>query len=892
MTTGGQSVFAALRALYEQPGGDVDFAQFVAGHDRLADDRLLADLIEAEGRIRMAGGLAVKLDRYLEAVPDLAQRITPLDAAIDVALRSAQQVGVPPEIAVDRLIAAHPGLDRQIRDAAVLDDALDPLETWSTSTETGEAAPGRDAPREIPDAIEGYRLIEEIHRGGQGIVYKAIQESTKRTVAVKVLARGKFASRREKLRFEREIRLAAELRHPGVVTIHDSGLAHGRHYYAMEHIDGRPLDAYLAAKQPSIERILSMFARICDAVGYAHERRIMHRDLKPGNILVDADGAPHLLDFGLARETSGAVASVSQRVTRTSEFTGTLAYASPEQVRGDAIVDARTDVYSLGVLLYEALTGRSPYGRQDDLIGLAHEITEAAPRRPSQVRPDLGGDLDAIVLRAMAKEPSRRYQTVAALGADIARVLRGEGITARLDSIPYLVTARYRTFVERHRSLSFLTIVVAATFLAQGIGQGIVFRLTPINQAFERLITTAVAKAAHVPALDAIRVIGFDDVDALAEVAAERGVDVEPDDIKSLRSLHGHLMEHLVGAGAGVVVWDIAFDGETPHDAAFVRGVEALGRDGVDVVAAVRDWSLDDQGRPGMSDKILSAGVRWGCVTGSYRAAEPWRVQLAVQRGRAEPMLSLGLIAICGLAEPNADVVVDIDADDESIQLNYSRPAPDVPRARRPAGTPDVIPFTTMSRRRADSGALGLRAGDTVGDYMICLPDDGALARITVPYADVLNMDDEALRRTFEGKVVIIADMRPAEDRHPHPGGRPDVPGCYAHAAAIGSMLEGISIRFPRAEGWWLIMTLAAIAGYVIGRMARRPAWCTLCVVAVALLAVAASSYAYISLSYLWNPVLPIASLVLATVLTSIGQRAVIGMTPTSIRRMDALESR
>lgn len=335
----------------------------------------------------------------------------------------------------------------------------------------------------------GYRILEEIHRGGQGVVYRALQESTRRTVAIKVLLEGALASEGKRRRFEREIEVVAGLRHPGIVTVFDSGrLADGRHFFAMEHIEGETLGVFIplrsspqgdAEAQWTTADTLRLFARICEAVQFAHQRGVMHRDLKPSNILVDDAGAPHVLDFGLAKAT-GAEPSEAVSLTMTNEFMGTLAYASPEQLRGDpALVDLRTDVYSLGVILYEMLAGRSPYPTSERMVDLMRAISEVDPKPPSSVQTigrrgswrsrkalqRVGNELDTIVLKAMAKDADRRYQSAGALGRDVERYLAGEAIDARRDSTWYVV----RKAIGRHK----LPFGLAAGLLALLIGSTI-----------------------------------------------------------------------------------------------------------------------------------------------------------------------------------------------------------------------------------------------------------------------------------------------------------------------------------------------------------------------------------------------------------------------------------
>ncbi len=174
----------------------------------------------------------------------------------------------------------------------------------TVSQSTYAADPGPPNGASTGESIEGYEILGEIHRGGQGVVYKAVQRATKRTVALKVLLQGPDASANQRYRFEREIDLVASLQHPNIVTIYDSGVTHGRHFFAMEYILGQSLDVYLASRDLNIDEVLRLFAKLCAAVNYAHQRGVIHRDLKPDNIRVDAAGEPHVLDFGLAKSAA------------------------------------------------------------------------------------------------------------------------------------------------------------------------------------------------------------------------------------------------------------------------------------------------------------------------------------------------------------------------------------------------------------------------------------------------------------------------------------------------------------------------------------------------------------------------------------------------------------
>ena len=315
-----------------------------------------------------------------------------------------------------------------------------------------EAGTGRIGTPPPPPRVEGFQLLHEISRGGQGVVYRAVQVGTQRPAAVKMLLAGVLASGRQLRRFEREVEIAANLRHPNVVTVFESGVAEdGRRYVAMEFVEGVSLDRYLEEKLPSpaeggrarVDAVAGLIARVAEGVGHAHSRGIIHRDLKPSNILVDERGEPKVLDFGLAREAEGLV-----DVTATREFVGTPAYAAPEQLAGESSsIGTRTDVYALGVILYVAITGHRPYPCDGSLPEVVRHVMHTEPAPLSSFVARVPADIETIALKALAKSPDRRYSTAEELASDLRDYLAGRPISARRDSTMYIL----QRLARRHR---------------------------------------------------------------------------------------------------------------------------------------------------------------------------------------------------------------------------------------------------------------------------------------------------------------------------------------------------------------------------------------------------------------------------------------------------------
>ncbi|MCK5942470.1 MAG: serine/threonine protein kinase, partial [Planctomycetes bacterium] len=294
-----------------------------------------------------------------------------------------------------------------------------------------------------PAEIAGYRIDGLLGQGGMGIVYRATQKHPQRAVALKIV-RGFDDSLRRRLELEAE--LLGRLRHPGIARIYEAGEADGMPFLAMELIEGEPLSDYLRRHRPPREQLLRLVASLCDAVDYAHGRGVIHRDLKPSNIMVTETG-PVILDFGVGRVLDGEAQATM--LTFAGQIVGTLTYMSPEQASGDpAVVDTRTDVYALGAIAFELLSGEQPRDLGTCTLQEALRIVrDDEPRSLARSRPELAGDIDAMIGTAMALEPARRYRSAADFGDDIRRFLGDEPIAAR----PVSATYHLRKFARRHR---------------------------------------------------------------------------------------------------------------------------------------------------------------------------------------------------------------------------------------------------------------------------------------------------------------------------------------------------------------------------------------------------------------------------------------------------------
>ncbi len=364
-------------------------------------------------------------------------------------------------VSIDQVLAMFPDVSDRARVRAevlhtIVRRTRGGAQAGSSELEALPASVSTDAPTAFPE-LDGYDIVDCVGRGGMGAVYEAYQQATGRRVAIKFMIVSGRSGDVARRRFEREVELVARLQHPGIVSVLDSGIVRGSYYYVMEYVDGQTFDAYVhqhlidgAAR--TTRGVLQLMASVCDAVDYAHQRGVLHRDLKPSNILVDERGQPRLLDFGLAKAmdpTSHEWLDVT--LSTPGQLLGTLGYMSPEQSRGEFDqLSVRSDVYSLGAIAYELITGVLASGEGGALGDLLQRIAERDPVPPSRLRPGVSPDVDAILLKALSKSPQARYGTAAELAADLRRFLADESVLARRAGL----LSRTRRWIRRNPAVT------------------------------------------------------------------------------------------------------------------------------------------------------------------------------------------------------------------------------------------------------------------------------------------------------------------------------------------------------------------------------------------------------------------------------------------------------
>ncbi len=342
--------------------------------------------------------------------------------------------------------------DHAVTQAFVPADADDPGVTRTSDATAHDAAPP-------PATVPGYRLERELGRGGMGVVYLATQDGLNRQVALKMVLSGDHASATEKGRFLAEAEAVAAVRHPGVVQVFDFGTHDGRPFFALEFLPGGSLTDKLKGTPLPAKEAAKLVEGIARAVQAAHDVGVIHRDLKPGNILFDADGTPKVTDFGLARKSD-----TNSGLTATGAILGTPSYMSPEQAEGRKDVGPAADVYAVGAILYECLTGRPPF-RAATPLETIHQVLKDDPVPPSRFSPKLPRDVETVCLKCLSKDPRKRYPTAGAVADDLNRYLTGEPIVAR----PVSLLEKYVRSVRRRPALNALILL---TFISVGVAIG------------------------------------------------------------------------------------------------------------------------------------------------------------------------------------------------------------------------------------------------------------------------------------------------------------------------------------------------------------------------------------------------------------------------------------
>jgi hypothetical protein len=717
--------------------------------------------------------------------------------------------------------------------------------------------------------IGGYRITEVIGAGGMGTVYLAQQDHPRRVVALKVMRPG-VGSKDQLRRFQQEAEILGRMRHPAIAQVYEAGTHHDIPYFAMEYIPGaKPITAYAATYNLTVRQRLELFARVCEAVQHGHNKGIIHRDLKPANVLVDSTGNPKVIDFGVARATDCDVA-VTAVQTGLGQLVGTLAYMSPEQLRGDpADIDLRSDVYALGVVLYELLCGRLPHDvRTAPMLEAARIIREDPPTRPSIASNTVRGDLETIILKALEKDRERRYVSAEELRRDLLRYLAGQPIIARPPTVTYLVRTATRRFTQRHPVVAALFVAAFVALLGAPAGYVMIYHVPTLNDAYARVLAATMPGPSAIPRFEHVRIIRITDATAarMTELAEMHSFDdVTPETWRSIRRLHGALMERLVEAKPAAVAWDFRFAQATEYDADFLRGAEALANAGISVVV-VTEWLYDAELT---DDDISPAILAQRHILRGPAAAHLHDlgvdVELLSRPGPvgAEPIASMALAAFAAAHHPGTVPRVALDERRMIARVScYSTPDESLSHIQRLDGHFHVkLSGTITGKAHPDLGP-----DETVGLYSIIVPTDEALSRAAADYDRVFDMEPEEMESFFRGKIVVVGDYRGGFDCNDHRGRV--ICGADINATALEAMMRGDRwlVRWERPEASAAAIAFAALLGVSLagGAAARHSRRARRLVLAAAIMLLACM-LAYPLFRLVINPIVPIAALALAS---------------------------
>lgn len=763
----------------------------------------------------------------------------------------------------------------------------------------------RDAPTPQPipfPEIAGYRVLRKRGEGGQGTVFEAEELATHRRVCIKVLRDRDLAQDADRARFDLEIRTLAAIRHDAIVPIFSAGqTASGAQYCVMPLIEGAPITHYAAVKCPGPREVLALMAEVCRAIGHVHRNaHMIHRDLKPSNILVDAEGKPTVLDFGLARPLGVQLSGLTQ----SREVLGTAAYMSPEQTRESSNkLTATSDVYSLGVVLFELLTGQLPYRVQpDNWVASTLIIQHEEPLPPSRILRAAGGstgsraqridaDVDTIVLKALGKAPQHRYADAIELADDIERHLRGEAIVARRPHTAYVAYRRSRKFVASNVLAIHVLVVLVATVVTQRLGIELVFNYSPINTWFLNAVAAATAQTAAPATLDHVRIVRIANDEMRHEAARLAGVRLKPIDVPlpmfessttsdmnapppitaptdwPFRRVLARFMDRIAELPQvpPVLFYCVTFTGDSPADEEFVASARRLADRGCKVIVSSERFGPAAAEQP---RSLIQEHVPSWPFHAKPDSPFGWALTLGVARDAADVELSAPLAAFAELSQAGATHAFVIAPNSYRATIRHTRGS-----AGDPARRSEVTTFRYSATGPAAETADGVAQGDWILALAVFPPPPEVTDESSIGIDTALGMSDEQLGRFLGPRAVCVG----LED-FPKPfvkdlQGR-DRPKYLVAAAGIDQLrADRVLSTIGDWSALWVVAVcsgLGALFGY---RMALRRRLLVTSTLITAIVFVAAALVAACWVDVLCNPAVPTIGLCCAAALAAAMQR-------------------
>ncbi|MCC7290977.1 MAG: protein kinase [Phycisphaerales bacterium] len=673
-------------------------------------------------------------------------------------------------------------------------------------------------------------VVAELGRGSAGVVYKAWwMKDTPRLIALKILSGGGDMG---PSRFDREIAVLRKLNSPWIVRCLEAGGTDTDRYFIMDYVHGEHLDAYLSKPGRTLPEKLHVFEQVCRAVSHAHALGVVHRDLKPRNILVTPDGRPHILDFGICSVSAAEwTTGIRATITHTGAILGTIKYMSPEQAWGGVAgpIDHRADLWSLGVILHEILTeGGHPFPltgtpEQPAVEAVLDRIRRELPQPARLGNVPRGSDLETLVERCLTREPHHRLSDAGELADDLDRYCRGERVRTRPHGVGYRLSRVAVGAATRSRG-AFWASFVAGTAAVWWIAV-LVFRagwFVTVEPSPGATPQAALA-ADDADVRDAFLVLGVGDetIAAVVDWARAQGFGNVTEDLRTWRGVHGVLMEHLATAAPRIVVWDYWFRSEQPGDRALAAGINALERAGTPVVLSSMEY--DPAGAPMLSPALtgaLETPPRHGGIVARDMVLRPGEFCVATRLAGGRTTPGIFLTALAALRHPDARVEVELLPGAKCIDLYYEvSPGAYLRGQDRIETTRTFTPDT-------------LKGADQAACVQLQLQRPQQWAARTLPYEWALNADEDELRSRVEGRMVIIGNLRTAGssgelDRHAVKYGGEivrDAPGCYLLADGVAGLIEQRFVRgFQGAAPYFpLILGLALLGCLAPSRAASR----------------------------------------------------------------------
>lgn len=727
-----------------------------------------------------------------------------------------------------------------------------------------------------PFQLDQFEVRRQIGRGGQGFVYEAFDHDLDRSAALKIVI-SRDSGRDALRRFEQEAKALARLNHPNIVTIYTSkatkifGDTPAR-YFAMEYLPAAmPITEYAVHHKLPVHRRVDLVRLLCLAIEAGHRQGVFHRDLKPPNLLVDKRDVPRVIDFGLAAGPS-VRDDGAQRAREYGTAVGTPCYMAPEQFSGDPdLIDERSDIYGMGVVLYELLTGQLPYpvlGKHWREVG--EIVREQPPDAPRKFRPDLDVGLVSIIERALRKEPRERYQSMQEFADDLGRWQSGDlpvACTPHAASRP-IAAARRHTVAKPRLAIAAsmaLGVVVADTVIRAGVSD-----VVPTDAAFERVAGRVRAAIGEPPmTFTAVRGLQIDEqgVRNLVEQVEIDGV--TPGEIASYRPLHGYVLAKLAEAKPSVVAIDIAFaDRDDPGDPAMVEGINALRQGGCEVVLGLYNWPDETPDPVTLDADILGDNPR-GATTGEFLRSG-WRLDTAARLpGDALASPSFALATVAAMRMPGVPYTVRFDPGGSEVVLSPSASSPGSGRVIRTEHRVGV------SLIREDAGRSGvLPAGSLVAYSVLDVPPLPDIHGATLNISELPSLSPGELSEMFFQRVVVIGQSIPGVDRVTHPAGEP-VEGFKAQMVAIEALAKSRFVRRVTPASHVAAMAVGAFGGVVLAFGGPCRIRDRVLIVAAATLTVCAITVALLATGVGFVDPLPVITALLLTYLTALWVRRV-----------------